>query len=646
MRFFLSKSDVIKRATDLWQRDKDAWADNYRKAKDDLHFLSDEDDAQWDGRDLQRRRETGRPALTVDQLGQFIHQVGNDIRMNTPTINVIPDGEGASQDVAEFYKGKIKAIEYNSNADTAYDTAAMSAIKCGIGFLRVDHDYANDEGFEQELCIKRVINPFSCYIDANSTEADGSDAKHGFVIDEISVAEFKRRYPNKEVSSFGDEEGTERKEDEKVCVAEFFEIEETDHEIEAPDGKTKRTAKKRRVRRYTLSGKEALEETTFPGKYIPIVPVYGEEAWRDGKRYLHSLIRRSKDSQRLYNLMASVELETLMKQPQAPVMAAAGSIENYAEDWRDPTKAAVLRFDMVDVNGNQLPPPQRLEPPTISAGMINARRGAVDDIKATMGIYNAALGQTSNETSGKAINARKLEGDVATYHFGDNLVKSITQLGRILVFAIPEIHDTPRITQVVDQEDEPQLVGINGEVADGQEQTIDLSQGRYSVRVTTGASFTTQRQETVAALTEMFSANPQMMQMFGDIYFKNSDFAGAQAMAKRAEKLLPPNLKEDGEDAEKIQMQQALEQAGQQIQALTTQLQDKQASEQGKNQLELMKLQMEAQQHQAENELERQKLALEAQKLEIERLKVTESIEAQRLQAQRPAEIGQSGPIN
>ena len=41
--------------------------------------------------------------------------------------------------------------------------------------------------------------------------------------------------------------------------------------------------------------------------------------------------------------------------------------------------------------------------------------------------------------------------------------------------------------------------------------------GRYDVVIDTGPSYQTQRQEAAAALTELATRNPQLMQMAGDI---------------------------------------------------------------------------------------------------------------------------------
>lgn len=645
--------DVLKRAQDNYQRDKDHWNEIYTKARDDMYFISDNEDAQWNAEDRALRQN--RPSLTIDQLGQFLHQVANTIRMNTPSINIIPGTDG-DEETAAVFQGLIRNIEYRSHADEAYDTGSLSSIRCSIGFIFVDHGYVNNGSFEQELTIKRCVNSLQCWIDCDSIEADGSDARRGIKIQPMSAQEFKRRYPGKKVSSFGDDVKGNYKDDESVNVAEYYEIIDEVKEVglndmgemeeiaQDVDYSSTRKLKKSKVMRYILSGEEILAQSTFPGKYIPIVPVYGEEAWIDGKRQLYSLIRKSKDAQRMYNYWKSLETELLMKQPNAPIMAGAGQIENYADDWKNPQKSMVLRYETHDADGNLLPAPQRLAPPTIPTGIVNAARETIDDIKATMGIYNASLGQKSNETSGIAISRRKEEGDVATYHFGDNLVRSISQVGRLLVYAIPEVYDTARVIQIIGKEDALEQVGINGAMTPDQERPFDLKTGEYSVRVITGASFTTKRQEAAEFFQNIVNKQPQLMEVMGDLLFQNMDFPGAQAMAERMKKVINPKLLDDNQvDPEKEQMKAVIqqgEQMMQQMQAqmvdLQKQLQDKQAEisvkaqgeqnkaghEQGKLELELLKVHQQGKKDKSENEYKMNDLALQARALDIQEAQV------------------------
>lgn len=629
LKFSDMAKDVLKSAKDKYKKAQESWNRIYAAAKEDLRFQSDEEGAQWDARDYEARRKKGRALLTIDQLSQFINQVSNDIRMNTPTINVIPHAGGADLETAEIFQGLIRDIEQTSNADAAYDYAVGSAIKGSFGFIAVDHRY-KDASFDQELFIRRIVNPFGVLLDPDSIEPDGSDATCAFVLDDISVHEFKEHYPKAQPISFGDDETV--KED-YVTICEYFKIDEEEITIGLlPDGTSEevkegveylktRPSTKNIVRRYKLAGEDVLEETTFPGKYIPIIPVYGEEAWIGGERYLMSLIRKAKDSQRRYNYLASVEADLLKKSNKAVIQAVGGTTENYASDYLNPDDAIVLRYDQTDAKGNPAPPPNILPPYPIPSGIVNAMARASDDIKATMGLYNSFLGQRSNETSGVAIQSRKMEGDRAIFHFGDNLVRSITQVGRVLVSAIPEIYDTPRFVRIIGKEDDSDVVGINGAITEGQERTFDLTTGQYSVRVTTGASYATMREEAADFFQQVIQSQPALMNVAGDLMFKYMDFPGAQALAERVKKTIPPQLLDETLDPqaqaiaqENEQLKQAIEALQMEMTSLAQQLENKQAEIQVKVQDTTVKAQSDI----AKNQIEVAKLRLDEQKINME----------------------------
>lgn len=669
-------SDILSQAKDEFKIDKEAWEEIYRKAAEDLYFLSDEPFAQWDEKEANNRVKIGRPALQIDQLSQFIHQVENDIRMNTPTINVIPDGSGSDMETAEIFKGLIKNIEYKSKADAAYDTAASNAIRGSIGFIRVDHDYVNNSSFEQELLIKRVVNPLSVYIDSNSTEPDGSDARRGFVLEQISRKEFEKKWPKATAISFGDENpNKDPQESDKITIAEYFKLADESEEMglledgtsetytEGKAYKSTRKIKKTKVLRYKLSGEDVLEKTTFPGRYIPIVPVYGEEVWIEGRRNLYSLIRKSKESQQMYNLWASLETELLLKQQQAPVMAAVGQMRGFETDWKTPDKAMVLYYHQTDASEQPAPQPQRLQPPQIPTGIVNARRETVDDIKSTLGMYSASIGQRSNETSGVAIDARKKEGDVATFHFADNTVRGVTQVGKIIVCAAGEVYDTARLVMIMNEEDLSETVGINGKMADEQKRHYDLTKGEYEVRVTTGASFTTQRQEAAAMYSQLIQAMPDLMPVIGDLVFKYQDSPGSQAISNRLRKLVDPKLltpeeqEEDQPDPQVQQLQQQLQQviqgATQQIQGLQAELQSKQGDmllkskeleiKQGDQKIKLVEMQAKSQLEEQKLQIDQQKVQIDAQKVGIDAYNAQKEVVPPQTQESQPIKLDTTG---
>lgn len=656
--------DILEQAKANYDLAKDGWKEINDKAVQDQYFLSDEPYAQWDEREAQSRINVGRPVVEIDQLSQFVHQVSNDIRQNTPAIHVLPVGDDTDVETAEMIAGRIKAIEYKSNADSAYDMAADFAIRSSLGFIRVDHDYISSRGFEQELLIKRVVNPQAIRLDPCSIEPDGSDAKFGFVFDKISVKEFKKKYPEATPCSFGEEMPNRAPEDkDMLTIAEYFYIEEEEEEYGLNDDgsseivnkrkryKSTRKIVKPKVMRCWLGGQDLLTEPSkFPGKYIPIVPVYGEEAWIDGKRNLYSLIRKSKSSAMMYNALKSSETEVLLKQQQAPVQAAVGQMRGFEDDWKTPDKAMVLYYHQTDVNGQAAPAPQRLNPPVVSSGYAQASLDAEANIRKTLGMYNAGVGKREGQASGVALKQLEMSGDTASLHFADNLNRSVAQVGKIIVCALPEIEDTARVVSVITKEDDIKPIGINGKVVEGQKRTYDFRRGEYDVRVIAGASFTTQRQEAGAMYSDLIGKMPDLMPVIGDLVFKYQDVPGAQAISTRLKKLVDPKLLDESERDEeqpdmalqqlKAEAQQVIEAAQQQIQQLTMEL-EKLKNDNSSKQLDsrikaeelLIKqeqMQIDVQQAQAELQIKQKELEIREAEILAEQQREAASIQLER----------------
>lgn len=586
----MDAQEALKRFT----KAKDYWSENYREHKEDVRFSIGLD--HWSDDEIKRRGEDN--CMIVPILPQFIHQVVNDMRQNTPSINVIPgEGKDSNEETAKILKGLIRNIEYKSKADAVYDTAAEYAVRGGFGFIIIEHDYIDDSSFLQEIKLKRVFNPQSIYLDPSSVELDGSDAKIGFVLDPITRKEFEERYPEKAFVSFDDKPTDKNADEINICdvfVKEYKTVTKQQNidgssievEGEAEEGKSTRTIRKPVIKRYRFSGEDLLEETTFPGKYIPIVPIFGEEVWTDERRHTLSLIRLAKGAQRRVNKWAAKESEILDMAPIAPVMAPVGAVEDYMDEWGNPGDVNVMRYNTKNAAGQDLPKPERLAPPQVPTGIINAMQGAKENVKEALGMYNASIGQKSNAISGVAYDAQKLESDVATYHFPDNRNKSIEQVGRIIIAMVPEVYDSARIIQIVGPEEEQISVGINGaEAQEGQEALHDLTIGTYDVRVTVGASYTSKRQEAAALLGDVLKNNPQLINLLGDIWAKNLDVPGAEAMAERLKQLLPPeirNAEQKNVDPEKEQMAAIIQQLQGQIQQIGAELQSKQAEQQAK----------------------------------------------------------------
>ena len=196
-----AQSDEFNRtARRRFQEASDAERPVREEALKDLKFRQGD---QWDPKAKQIRDTENRPCLTINRIPQFIHQVTNEQRQQRPSIQIGPTGYGAERDSADIWEGLIRHIEYRSDAETAYDTAFEHQVGNSFGWWRISSEYVGDDSFDQEICIKRILDPFSVYCDPAAKEPDRSDMKWCFVISDVNREEFQREYPNSLMAQMG-----------------------------------------------------------------------------------------------------------------------------------------------------------------------------------------------------------------------------------------------------------------------------------------------------------------------------------------------------------------------------------------------------------------------------------------------------------
>lgn len=297
----------------------------------------------------------------------------------------------------------------------------------------------------------------------------------------------------------------------------------------------------------------------------------------EGKRVLEGIVRHAKDPQRMYNFWATSETETIALAPKAPWIGAEGQFEGHKAKWNtaNTKNHPYLEYKPISLTGQLMPPPQRLVFEPAVQAISHARMLASEDLKATTGVYDAALGNRSNENSGIAIQRRANQAQTSNFHFIDNLSKSIRHAGRILVDVIPKYYDGARAIRILGEDDKEEVIRINQEFErKGELVNYSFSVGKYDVAVSTGPSYQTKRQESAAALLELSTKVPQLMNVAPDVLIKALDIPDADVLAERMKKTLPPGLADDDENKKPIppQVQAQMQQMNQMLEALTQQL--------------------------------------------------------------------------
>lgn len=659
----LSDQEFLEEARERFKACLDAERENREAALEDLNFTNGE---QWPLELRQQREADMRPCLTVNRLPAFIDQVVGDQRQNRPAIKVRPVDDQADPVIADILEGLIRNIEYSSNAEAAYDVAFEHAVMCGFGYFRILTQYADDGVFEQDLCIKPIRNLFSVSFDPACNEPDYSDARYAFVTELIDREEFEEMYPDISPSPIeggvGDRDWTSHLGGkEHVRVAEYWfkkpvvrtlvmladgkavyedEMPEGSEIMVGQDGKPKtRTVETQKVCWCKITATDILEPVQeWPGRYIPIVPVLGKEVNIEGKRHLRGLIRFAKDAQRMYNYWRTATAERMAMAPKAPFLLTPEQIRGFEDMWQQANVKNQPYLLYNDINGVNLP--QRVDFPPVPTGEMQEAQVAVDEMKATTGIFDASLGAQGNETSGRAILARQKEGDTATFAFMDNLSRAIRLAGKILIDLIPRIYDSNRVVRVLGIDGAENLVKVNAVDPMTGKLINDLGVGRYDVVVNSGPSYNTQRQEIVASMMELFQAQPQLFSVLGPDWLQAMDWPKAEEMSDKLKRLLPPQVMDMETKIQMAQEQMQEQQIMQQMQggpqqpppdpaalAKQAEIELKAAEMKSKDALEQKRLEIDAQVKLAELDLKRQELAIKEQELRLKEKEIAGKLE-------------------
>ena len=635
--------DLLATARKRYKAAADADSPNRRLAMDDLKFVH-EPGAQWD--ETLKQERGARPCYEFNKLRVTVKRIVNDIRANRPQgkVRAVEDGD---KDTSQVLEGLVRNIWNVSDADAAVDNAAEYQVAAGMGAWRIVTDYSSDTAWEQDILIKPIRNPFCVYPDPAAVDPMKRDARYWFVTSKMAKEVFESKYGDVPVVEFEESEFDDEEDwtdEESVRIAEYWYKKPVTKTLyllqdgatveEVPEGQMplrSRQVQTHQICMCVMSGDKVLEgPTEWAGSHFPFVVVYGEHVVLDGKSKWWGLARHAKDAQRAYNFSRTLAVESIAHTPQAKYWVTPKQAEGNTDAWARAHKEnfPFLLFNPDEQNPG---PPQRMGGADVPVALVQEMQISSEDIKAVTGIYDASLGQKSNEQSGIAIRARQAQGEIATFNYSDNIARGIRRTWEILVDLIPKVYDTERSIRILGTDGAESYAKVNALNPMTGEVENDLSRGKFDVTITTGPSFSTQRQEAAEVYMQFAQANPAVFGVAGDLIFKSLDLPYAEDMADRMRTLLPPPVQ---------QMLQAKEQNNGKAlppEALQAMMQADQA-------MQMVQMQQQELQ-QAAQEVEQGKLEAERAKAEVQKmiadLKVQEA-NLKALEANLQAEVAQA----
>ncbi|MDR7094145.1 portal protein [Hydrogenophaga laconesensis] len=632
---------LVEIAKARYERAKENYDSQRLLSIEDTRFVMGDSDNGWQWPQAiyrDRANINKKPCLTVNVTAQHCNQIINQIRQNRPSARILPVDDHADVETAKILGGMLRAIQAESSADTAHDTGAEHAIYGGEGYWRIVTEYEDYNSFNQVIRIRPLMNPLLVYVDPDAKEPDRSDANWGFVFEDISKERAREDHPDVDPLSWVEDPRGWVKGD-KVRRAEYFWCEYVDDKLylledgttvlksefpdgfEAKDGAIlndgvpvvgvvyERSTKRKQWKWCKLLGGETepVDERDWPGQYFPIITVLGKEVNVNGDIIRKGIVRDLKDPARMLNYSFSAAVETLALQNKVPYLAANDAIEGFEDIWgaANLENRSYLPWNHVDDEGNPIPKPERQPTASMPVAQVQMLQLATEQMRAASGQQSANFGIKSEAASGVGIQRLKQQGEIATFHFPDNLARALKYEAKVILDLIPKVYEQQRVVRILGLDGKQESAMLNPDMPQAYAETnasvekiFNPGVGRYDVVIDTGPSYATQRQEASAAMTELASKYPPLMDVAGDIVMRTYDFPMAEELADRMKKLptIAPLIDEKGNEQIPPQAQAAMQQMEQQLQQLDqaiqgmeqelSQTQDKQRQAELKAQME------------------------------------------------------------
>lgn len=609
-------TDIVVSAIEKIKEYPGAWENIYKECKDDEEFA-----LLGKHMDVATQQKYGlENARQQNLLKPYVNNQANQTLQNHYRAIVSPNGGGSDITKAREREQVLRGQQRNGAAQ-AYNQARRYQLASGIHYSRIEVDYASDRGNEKEYRYADCTNTYSIFPEPAVMFGDCtfSGMKDFLIKEDVPKSQWKDKtgedwsygsatfktiwyyWRRKETSKdfqFITNDGAD------VMGSDLFGEGEPDYSQVQMDGDEPLG---RDVSSYEWEwailledSKKELKRGNWLGCYPPLVACTGEkviESMPDGtlKVHFYSLIHDAKEPQIMFDIVENIKMLRLARSPYGMWKIAFESvIQKQNEEYRESAVTGMIDmlYKGMDENGNQIAAPEFMEPHVLDRVLLELQQQYQQQIERILGIYDAALGQKSNEKSGIAIKERAKQSNLSNYHFEFNFLEYVKQLGTVVLESMPKYLTARQQLMFVDRDDQAVVQMIN------QGRVSFEPNERYSMMVEVEPNSDSNREAEAEALMEM-AANP----VLGPIIAKTPGAAADVIKAQKGKfaQQLGAKIEQAANDPEKQAMKQQMDEMRKQGQALQEQLKQAQADksleflkEKNRNMEAMAKLQQEA----------------------------------------------------
>ena len=530
--------------------------------------------AHWEG--ALGDQFANKPRIEVNKTHLALRRIYSEYRNNRITVDFIPKDGKTGEDLADTCDGLYRADEQDSSAQEAYDNAFQEAVAGGYGAWRLRQCYEDeydDENDKQRIKFEPIFDADTCvFYDLNAKRRDKSDAKRCFVLSGMPRDTYEAEYDDP-VSSWP-KEITNTYFDwvtpDVVYVAEYYRIEEKTEVLHVYRGlmgeevvksdaelaedphleaslqargfveSRQKKVKRCQVHKYILSGSRVLKDDgIIAGKFIPIIPVFGERDFIDGIERCQGHVRLVKDAQRLANMLRSNLAEIASMSSREKPILTPEQVNGHANMWANDNIVEfpyLLVNPITDANGQKVAsgPIGYTKAPSVPQALAALMQVVEQDMQDLLGNQQAGE-QMQPNMSGKAIELIQNRIDMQAFIYMDNLAVAMKRCGEVWLSMMRDIvvEDSRRM-KTVDAQGGAGSVVVNEPSYDNDtgEEVVenDLSAADFDVVPTVGPSSDSKRAATVRALTGMMqiTQDPEMLGVLGSMALMNIEGEGME----------------------------------------------------------------------------------------------------------------------
>lgn len=560
-----------------WFTEAADWAADWRaEAKQDYEFVSGK---QWEQADIERFKESGRPAIVINRIKPLINVLSGYQRLNRYDIEFLPR-TGDDVNICAVRKGITKYILDECDYDSEESHAFLDAAIGGVGWFDVGYK-VKPEINDGEAYVRRE-DPFGIYVDPEAHKTDFSDAKYICRAKWVDKDELIISYP-------------EHEQEIKAQYAIYDNAEKNDGVFEDPLWYKRDIQKARLVECWYKVKKRKSLYYLESGEVVPQEEITLEH-------FLSGAVTGVNDV-KVTEVRCAVFIERFLLEdipspyqhgefPFVPIICynygagdlPAGFVRDLKDPQREINKRRIQELHILNTTGNgggwieedALTPKQRAEfekngnkpgyfqsvrPGAIAgskimertigqvpAAVIQAESQATADLTAVSGINEALMGtDIASTSSGRAIELKQKQAITHIAPMFDNLRKAKKRIAYLLwgkrghKGIIPQYYTEDKVYRVEGQNGQ-QFIRVNQEVIQRDplgnviHQTLNnLAEGEFDIVVSDTQASTTQRQAQLWSLVDSVKTLGVPGDLIFDVIIDLSDLPNKEEIKQRVQ---------------------------------------------------------------------------------------------------------------